>query len=183
MGTRYKTLENGKRQVINFLFSGDFIGLQTAIMGEMKHSVAATTNMVLCVFNRADRWSMFKAHPDRACDLTGIAAVEQHFPGETIATLCRHDAGQPIAWACLRMYDRLRAVGLGSANAVPLLFRQQDLADALGLSPVDTIKTIARLRDLGLATWTDGGLAIPDRSSLAEFAGIAPEPMERRPLM
>lgn len=27
MGTRYKTLEDGNRQVISFLFPGDFIGL------------------------------------------------------------------------------------------------------------------------------------------------------------
>ncbi|MBC7140717.1 MAG: Crp/Fnr family transcriptional regulator, partial [Rhodobacteraceae bacterium] len=33
MGTRYTTLENGRRQVINFLFPGDFTGLQDGLMG------------------------------------------------------------------------------------------------------------------------------------------------------
>ena len=33
MGTRSKMLENGKRQVINFLFPGDFTGLQAGLMG------------------------------------------------------------------------------------------------------------------------------------------------------
>lgn len=183
MGTRYKTLESGERQVINFLFPGDFIGMQAAIMGEMKHSVEATTNMVLCVFNRSDIWNMFKAHPERAYDLTWIAAVEEHFLGETIATLGQRDAGQRIAWAYLRIHHRLRAVGLGGVDHVPLLFRQQDLADALGLSLVHTNKTIARLRDLGLAKWADGQLSIPDRAKLATFAGVTPEPLERRPLM
>lgn len=183
MGTRYKTLEDGHRQVINFLFPGDFIGMQAAIMGEMKHSVEATTNMVLCVFNRRDIWNLFKAHPDRAYDLTWIAAVEEHFLGETIATLGQRDAGQRIAWAYLRIHNRLRAVGLGGIDHVPLLFRQQDLADSLGLSLVHTNKTIARLRDLGLARWSDGQLTIPDRDRLAIFAGVAPEPLEKRPLM
>ena len=45
MGTRYKTLENGRRQVINFLFPGDFSGLQASLMGEMKHSVEASTQV------------------------------------------------------------------------------------------------------------------------------------------
>lgn len=183
MGTRYKTLENGERQVINFLFPGDFIGMQAAIMGEMKHSVDATTNMVLCVFNRADVWNMFKAHPERAYDLTWIAAVEEHFLGETIATLGQRDAGQRIAWAYLRIHNRMRAVGLGGVDHVPLLFRQQDLADALGLSLVHTNKTIARLRDLGLAKWADGQLSIPDRKLLADFAGVSLDPLEKRPLM
>jgi len=183
MGTRYKTLENGERQVINFLFPGDFTGMQAAIMGEMKHSVEATTQMELCVFNRSDIWNMFKAHPERAYDLTWIAAVEEHFLGETIATLGQRDGGQRVAWAYLRIHHRLRAVGLGNKTTVPLAFRQQDLADALGLSLVHTNKTIAKLRDLGLAQWSTGMLSIPDRQRLADYAGTAPEPLERRPLM
>lgn len=183
MGTRYKMLENGERQVINFLFPGDFTGMQAAIMGEMKHSVEATTQMVLCVFNRADIWNMFKAHPERAYDLTWIAAVEEHFLGEIIATLGQRDAGQRIAWAFLRIHHRLRAVDLGTKKTVPLAFRQQDLADALGLSLVHTNKTISRLRDLGLAQWTNGMLSIPDRQRLAEYAKTEPEPLEKRPLI
>jgi CRP-like cAMP-binding protein len=183
MGVRYKTLEDGDRQVINFLFPGDFIGMQSAIMGEMKHSVEATTNMVLCVFNRSDIWNVFKTHPARAYDLTWIAAVEEHFLGETIATLGQRNAGERIAWAFLRIHSRLAAVGLGSGHQVPMAFRQQDLADALGLSLVHTNKTIARLRDLGLAEWSDGTLVIADRDKLAAFAGVEPEPLERRPLM
>src|SRR5690606_18472272 len=47
MGVRYTAMQNGRRQVINFLFPGDFIGLQAGIFGEMKHSVEATTAMTL----------------------------------------------------------------------------------------------------------------------------------------
>jgi CRP/FNR family transcriptional regulator, anaerobic regulatory protein len=183
MGTRYKTLEDGSRQVINFLFPGDFIGLQAGIMGEMKHSVEASTQMVLCVFNRSELWNMFKAHPARAYDLTWIAAVEEHFLGETLAALGQRSAGQRIAWALLRIHHRLRAVGLEKAGAVPLAFRQQDLADALGLSLVHTNKTLMHLRKVGLARWADGYLEISDRVKLADYAGSAPEPLEKRPLM
>ncbi len=183
MGTRYKSLEDGQRQVINFLFPGDFIGLQAGIMGEMKHSVEASTPMLLCVFNRADLWNMFKAHPGRAYDLTWIAAVEEHFLGETLAAVGQRTAGQRVAWALLRIHHRLRAVGLDRNGAVPLAFRQQDLADALGLSLVHTNKTLMLLRKQGLARWSDGMLQIRDRSKLAAFAGSAPEPLEKRPLM
>ena len=183
MGTRSKLLENGKRQVINFLFAGDFVGLQSGIMGEMKHSVETSTPMVLCVFNRSDLWDMFKAHPSRAYDLTWIAAIEEHLLGESLVALGQRTAGQRIAWALLRIYNRLRAVGLEQAGVVPLAFRQQDLADALGLSLVHTNKTLMRLRDAGLARWSDGHLVIKDRIKLAKYAGSAPEPLERRPLM
>ncbi len=187
MGTRYKTLENGRRQVINFLFPGDFIGLQASLMGEMKHSVDASTPMTLCVFKRDDLWNLFKMQPNRGYDLTWIAAVEEHFLGETIATLGQRDASQRLAWAFLRIEKRLCAVGLGVSRpngvTVPLPYRQQDLADALGLSLVHTNKTLSRLRDRQIVHWQDGTLRIINRAALADIAMAEPDPEEKRPIM
>jgi CRP-like cAMP-binding protein len=182
-GVRYKSLENGRRQVINFLFPGDLTGLQAGLMGEMKHSVEARTPMLLCVFDRARLWEVFRSHPDRAYDLTWIAAVEEHFLGETIASLGQRDAGQRLAWALLRIWQRLRAAGVGINGTVPLPFRQQDLADALGLSLVHTNKTLARLRERGLCDWSDGVLRVLDAPALAALAVTELEPPPRRPLM
>ena len=183
LGTRYKTLENGKRQVINFLFPGDFIGLQAGVMGEMKHSVETSTPMTLCAFRREDLWGMFRNHPERAYDLTWIGAVEEHFLGETIASIGQRTAIQRVSWALVRIHERLRAVGLFVKGRVPLPFRQQDLADALGLSLVHTNKTLQALRARGLAHWTDGKLRVDDMKALAEVAMIDLEKPEKRPLM
>ncbi len=183
MGTRYTTLENGRRQVINFIFPGDFAGLQAGVMGEMKHSVEAATPMMLCVFNRSDVWQLFRASPARAYDLTWIAAVEEHFLGETIVTLGQRDATQRVAWAAMRIYQRLKSVGLARNGTVPLPFRQQDLADALGLSLVHTNKTLARLRQRQLMSWTDGELTISDFDAVAALAMIPNEAPTPRPLM
>jgi len=187
MGTRYTTLENGRRQVINFLFPGDFIGLQASLMGEMKHSVEASTPMVLCAFKRSDLWNLFRVQPDRAYDLTWIAAVEEHFLGETIATLGQRDAAQRISWAFLRIEKRLRAVGLGKSGpndgVVPLPFRQQDLADALGLSLVHTNKTLSSLRQRNVAAWTDGNLLVLDRKGLSKIAMVENVAEQMRPIL
>jgi CRP/FNR family transcriptional regulator len=182
-GVRYKTLPDGRRQVINFLFPGDFAGLQAGLMGEMKHSAEARTPMMLCVFDRSQLWHLFKSQPARAYDLTWIAAVEEHFLGETIATLGQRDAGQRLAWALLRIWQRLRAVGLGRNGSVPLPFRQQDLADALGLSLVHTNKTLGRFRSRQLCDWSDGELRILDPVGLAALGLVEPDSPEMRPLM
>lgn len=169
--------------MINFLFPGDFAGLQAGLLGEMKHSVEATTSMTLCVFRRSALFELFQHHPERAYDLTWIAAVEEHFLGETIASLGQRDARQRIAWALVRIYERLKAVGMEVKNAVPLPYRQQDLADALGLSLVHTNKMLKTLRDAKLAEWQDGMLKIKNIPALAEIALIEDPAPDIRPLI
>lgn len=183
LGVRYKTLADGQRQVINFALPGDLIGLQAALMGEMAHSVEATTAMRLCVFDRSDLWRLFKKQPQRAYDLTWLSAVEEHFLGEALVALGRRSAVERVAWALVRIFGRLRAVGLDRNGTVPMPWRQQDLADALGLSLVHTNKTLQRLRRQGLARWMDGTLMIPDREALARIAVVGIEPPRQRPLI
>jgi CRP/FNR family transcriptional regulator, anaerobic regulatory protein len=183
MGTRYTTLPNGRRQVVNFLFPGDFVGLQAGLLGEMKHSVEASTDISLCVFRREELWNLFRTQPERAYDLTWLSASEEHFLGETVATLGQRTAEQRIAWAFVRIDMRLRAVGMGRNGSVPLPFRQQDLADALGLSLVHTNKTLTRLRKRQLVAWNDGLLSVKDRAALAEIAMMEADELETRPLI
>jgi len=183
LGVRYRTLADGERQVINFALPGDLIGLQAAVMGEMSHSFEATTEMTLCVFDRGDLWRLFNRQPKRAYDLTWLSAVEENFLGEALSTIGRRSAVERVAWALLRVHGRLRAVGLDSNGAVPMPWRQRDLADALGLSLVHTNKTLQRLRREGLARWMDNMLMIPDPARLSRIAGTDLEPPPCRPLV
>ena len=171
MGLRYKLLDSGGRQVVNFVFPGDFLGLQAGVMDEMGHSVEATTSMTLCVFDRKNLWQLFREQPERAYDLTWLAAIEEHFLGEGLLTIGQRSALEAVGWALLRLSERAEALGLMRDGRMPLPFRQQDLADALGLSVVHTNKTLKKLRERQLAGWTNGVLQIPDRDKLAEAVG------------
>ena len=71
---RYKTLPDGRRQILNFALPGDFIGLQTSMFNEMQHSVETLTKTVLCVFPRDKIWSLYEKFPGLAYDLTWIAS-------------------------------------------------------------------------------------------------------------
>ena len=183
MGLRYKTLRNGRRQVINFVFPGDLIGLQATLMGEMEHSVDAASRMRLCVFNRSEIFQLFKTQPNRAFDLTWLVSREEHFLGEALTTVGQRSAIERIAWAFVKIHSRAEALGLLHRNALSFPFRQQDLADALGLSLVHTNKTLAKLRERQLASWSDGELRVMNREELARIAEIEVEQPRKRPLM
>lgn len=183
MGLRYKLLPNGKRQVLNMVFPGDFIGMQAGIMGEMGHSVEATTKMTLCVFDRSEVWAFFKERPDRAFSLTWLAAIEEHFLGDALATIGQRTALQGVAGALTRIFIRADAVGLVNNNSMKFPFIQQDIADALGLSLVHTNKTLSVLRSRQLAHWSDGTLRVPDLRALADIAMYEDLTPRKRPIM
>lgn len=183
LGLRYKSLPNGRRQVVNFLFPGDFIGLQAVMMGEMQHSVEATTRMTLCVFDRKGFWRFMRDQPERAYDVSWLAAVEEHFLGEALASVGQRTAIERMAWALVRLWRRGRSLGLLVDGSMTMPYRQQDLADALGLSLVHTNKTLARLRERQMVSWSDGVLRIADVEALARVAEMEIEPEPVRPLM
>lgn len=183
MGIRYLILPNGRRQVVNFVLPGDFIGLQAGVMGEMKHSIDATTDMVLCVFDRSELWGLFKSQPERAYDLTWLASVQEHLLGEALASIGQKSAVQRLCWGMLRFQQRCKDVGLADGEVCPMPFTQQDLADALGLSLVHTNKTLMKLRNEQVLSWRDGELHVLDRKAAEEYAMLDPVAMKARPLI
>lgn len=184
MGLRYTTLENGRRQVLTFVFAGDLIGLQGAVMNEMSHTVEARSRMRLCVFDRSALWDFFKHSPQRSYDLTWIAATEEHFMGEALTTVGQRTAEEAVAWAIVKLWLRAEGLSLITGASMPLPFKQQDLADALGLSLVHTNKTLAKFRERQLAVWREGKLVVNDLHSLARIAMTDVEvPTATRPLM
>ena len=183
MGLRYKLLEDGRRQVISLVLPGDFIGLQAGVMNHMTHSVEATTSMKLCVFDRSELWNLYRTQPARAFDLTWLAANEERFLGEALAAVGQRDAYELLAWALARIWRKLDALDMVDGKDAPLPYRQQDLADAMGLSLVHTNKTLAKLRSSQLASWSDGRLRVADIEALEEAGLCRDEPLRKRPLI
>ena len=183
MGLRYRHLENGERQVVNFVFPGDFLGLQAGLMGEMGHSVEATTKMILCVFDRTELWTFIKADPERGFELAWLAAVEEHFLGKSLTTVGQRTALQAVAWMFVRIYLRSEASGIAENNTMRFPFKQRDIADALGLSLVHTNKTIGVLKSRQLMGWSDDEVQLHDLAALAEIGLTTLAKPKVRPIM
>ena len=169
-GYRYKTLDDGRLQILNFIMPGDLIGLQGAVLDEMGHSIDASSDMVLCVFDRRKLWTLFKEFPSLAYDLTWLASREEQLLDEHLVSLGRRSALERIAHVLLLLHDRAAETGAAPEGTMPYPFSQQQLADTLGLSLVHTNKTLRKLTDRGVMAWRDRSFVLMDRDALCEIA-------------
>ena len=70
-----------------------------------------------------------------------------------------------------------------SDEACAFPYRQQDLADAVGLSLVHTNKTLQKLRDRQVLSWQDGTLRFLEMGVARQLAMMEEDSAETRPLI
>ncbi|HYP83485.1 Crp/Fnr family transcriptional regulator [Variovorax sp.] len=180
---RFKTLSDGRRQILSFLVAGDFLGLQDEFADGHTHGVEAASEVSLCVFDRDDLWEMFQAQPRLGYDITWLAAREEKLVDDNLVTAGRRTATERVAMLLMHLYRRASRVGLEHEGWVEFPFQQQHIADALGLSLVHTNKTLRRLHDMGLHRIDRGWLRILDPQALETLGDYFERPMRPTPLI
>jgi CRP/FNR family transcriptional regulator len=181
---RYKTLVDGRRQILNYAIPSDLIGLQGSVNDEMQHSVEALTDVMLCVFPREKLWDLYTNYPTLAFDITWIAAREEQILDEGLTSVGRRTAMERLAYLLLTLFQRAEEVRLTKGNSIQFPFTQQHVADTLGLSLVHTNKTLQRLNATKAMCWKGRRFEILDRKALAKLASYErPEPRARRPFI
>lgn len=181
---RYKSLPDGRRQILNYCFPGDFIGLQGSVMDEMQHSIEAMSDMVLCVFQREGLWRLFETHAGLSFDVTWLAARSEQILDQQLLSVGRRSAIERCAHLLLHLAQRVEEIGLmRTANKVRIAITQQHIADTLGLSLVHTNRTMARLIRDRVIRWKEQEYEILDRERLVELSGEEPSGTTVRPLL
>jgi len=180
---RYKTLADGRRQILNYMLPGDLVGLQGTIIGEMQHSVEALSSLVLCVFQRDRLSELFRNHPGLGFDITWLAAREERMLDDHLLSLGRRSAVERAAYLIAFLHQRAVSVGLRQDAVVHIPITQQHVADTLGLSIVHTNKTLRKLSDRKLIRWLDRGCEVHDVEGLMQIAEWGGLPERKRPLI
>jgi CRP/FNR family transcriptional regulator, anaerobic regulatory protein len=168
---RYKTLPDGRRQILNYALPADLLGLQASVQDEMQHSIEALTDMLLCVFQRDRLWDLYIGHPTLAFDLTWIASREEQILDEHLLNIGRRTAIERTAFLLMHLFRRAEQIGLNKGDTIQFPFTQQHVADTLGMSLVHTNKTLKRLAASKAMRWKGRTFEILDRDALAGIAG------------
>lgn len=180
---RFKTLSDGRRQILSFLLPGDFIGLQNEFAEGQTHGVEALTAVSLCVFSRDRLRGLFHTHPRLGYDIAWLTAREEKMVDDNLVTAGRRNAGERIAMLLMHLFRRAERVGLAREGWVEFPLNQQHIADALGLSLVHTNKTLRKLEQSGLHQIDRGWLRILDPLALETLGDYFERPMHAAPLI
>lgn len=168
---RYQKLPDGGRQIFDLLLPGEIIGLSSALLGTIRHSVQALTPVSVCVMNGYPLPKLLQRHVDLTLDLLRWRVEEEHRADTRLALLGRRKPLQRVGYLMLETVDRLRRLELADGTMCPFPLQRQHLADATGLSMIHLNRTLAQLRDERLAAIEDKMLIIFDRRRLAELSG------------
>lgn len=180
---RYKSLPDGRRQILNFLLPGDLVGLQASLLNAAQHGIEALTDIELCAFPRKRIYELFQRMPQLSFEIAWLGSREESLIDENLTSVGQRNAGERIAALIISLYRRAEAVGLVSENSFEFPLTQQQFADALGLSLVHTNKTWARLRRAGLFSLSNGRLTLLNPRLTKRMALIFDETPAPRPLI
>jgi CRP-like cAMP-binding protein len=171
---RYKTLEDGRRQILSVLLPGDIFDINGHLANSMDHSIATLTAVRLAVLDD-DFLDVARArHPDLEkllwCDMHVSAATQR----ERSTSLGQRTARERMAHLLCELFVRQRSVRLVSGKTCAFHLTQTELAEALGMTPVYVNRTLQDLRRDGVIQLEQKTLTVNDLPRLAALALFDP---------
>ena len=181
---RYLSLEDGRRQIVNFMFPGDLIGLQGTFEEAASHSVEALLPSRLCTFETTRFYDLIVEQPRLGYDITWLAAKEESALEAHLSALGQRTAKERVTYLAVWLLRRAIATcTTDGENRLAVAITQAQIADMLGLSLVHTNRTVKALARDGLVFWRPNGIEIPDLEAAAEFTQIGNAVDRLRPFM
>jgi CRP-like cAMP-binding protein len=177
---RYKTLEDGRRQILSLLLPGDTCDFNMFNVSRMDHAVGALTPLVYGDVPQDVFEQLTSDHPSVAraliCETLSDASIQR----EWTLNLGQRDAYERIAHLFCEVFVRSQVIGLAGANECPFPVTQTELGDATGLSAVHVNRTIQELRGANLIELEARSLVIKNLDALRAAALFEPDYLHLR---
>ena len=160
-----KLMEDGRRQVAEFLFPGDRLGLDD--LGTHDFAAEAVTEVTLRRYPRRMVAALADSHVALARRLRGLALPNLRSAHERMIMLGRKTAVEKIASFVLEMDRRATAPGR-KVTEVPM--SRTDVADHLGLTVETVCRILAHMKRDGIVVLHRAGVEVIDHQALRALA-------------
>lgn len=180
---QYKTLSDGRRQVVNFLLPGTFVGLQGTVFESSDHSIGTLTPGIVYYFRPEQLVDLIRHDP-----LLGMAVVwnrtqEEAILMERLVSLGQRSAKERLAHVLIELWYRLELRGLDEQKKLPFPVGQAVLADLLGLTPVHINRTLKALKQEKLIDYDRKTVSLLDMDTLLKWADFDESYLHSTPML
>jgi CRP-like cAMP-binding protein len=168
---RHQSLEDGRRQILDFTLPGTAFGLFGS--GAMTHTVETLTPCRFSIFPRDNFCELLQRVPALALRFVEHLAGAEARAFEHLTNVGRRSARERVANLLVELL--MRAHQLNSAGRTPrmtLPLMQPHIADALGLASETVCRTLAAMRKDGIVVLRAQKLDVLDIDRLADEAGV-----------
>ena len=169
----YKTLDNGKRQILRIALPGDMLGFQSQLTAPMSHSAMTLTDSVLCAFPRDEMPDLLRKNQNVAKSLTELNARDMNICHSRLLTIGQQSAIERIAFFCAELFYRNKRIYNSQDNhEIYFPLSQEDIGDATGLTKIHVNRTLKTMREQGLMKISSRTLSVPDIDKLSQLGGF-----------
>lgn len=160
-----KLLPDGRRQIEDFLFPGDFFGLENR--GEHSFAAEAITSATVVRYSRPRLAAAAADNSRLAARLLDVTLEQLGKVHSRLMLLGRKTAEEKLATFLLEMLDRSP-----DADAIDLTMSRTDIADYLGLTIETVSRTFSTMKHEGvIALPSAQHVVVVDRDALEEMSG------------
>ncbi len=171
---RHKSAGNGGRQIVSIHMKGDIIDLQNSLLGVADHNVQMlAAGEVALMPVQAMRDLAFR-NPAIGMAMWYETLVEGSIFREWVLNIGRRDARTRIGHLLCEFAMRMEAAEISEHTSYELPITQEQLADAVALTPVHVNRTLMKLEQDGLITRTKRKITIVDWKELVKVADFEP---------
>ena len=163
------SLPNGRKQIVALLLAGETASMNYLFESCSGRAVEAVSQVSCRKFRRSDLRDAVMKQAGAIAKLGRIFTEERERGDQMILDLSRRSAEARIARLITSLFERLRKKGQVRDNTIEFPLRQQQLADATGLTAVHVCKILSRFRVSGLVRLEGRRLTLLNQKGLQEL--------------
>lgn len=167
---RFRIMEDGRRQIVNFMLPGDIFDLQSLADLESDHSVSAITNVRVKLLAQKPFMRMLRDNADIASAFWWAAVQEESILREQIVRIGRRSARERVGHLLLELRRRYLAATGSTGDTFEFPLTRAHIADALGLTVVHVSRTMSALKRSELVDESTSFIRINDLEKMKRLA-------------
>jgi CRP-like cAMP-binding protein len=167
---RAKTTVSGQRQILSIHIPGDIPDLQSLHLHRMDHDLIPLVPSTLGFIRHASLRVLTRVRPNVAEKFWRDTLIDAAMFRQWIVNVGQRPADSRLAHTVMELRRRLAVVGRTAGDTFEMPLTQEQIAEALGITPVHANRIIRQLREAKIVDISRGRVVVLNEAKLAQLA-------------